>query len=106
MTIEERVAALKSTTDHTEAVKTIGLFLAELEKGTLRAATRDPNGIWKAETWVKEGIRRSRSLGAIPARSRAARMSLRCLSPQRTRKATVLLEARRSRCPRAVPKQK
>jgi len=56
MTIEERVAALKSTTDHTEAVKTIGLFLAELEKGTLRAATRDPNGIWKAETWVKEGI--------------------------------------------------
>ena len=56
MTIEERVAALKSTTDRTEAVKTIGLFLAELEKGNIRAATRDANGIWKAETWVKEGI--------------------------------------------------
>jgi 2,3,4,5-tetrahydropyridine-2-carboxylate N-succinyltransferase len=56
MTIEERVAALKSTTDRTEAVKTIGLFLAELEKGALRAATRDADGIWKAERWVKEGI--------------------------------------------------
>jgi len=56
MTIEERIAALKSTTDRTEAVKTIGLFLAELEKGTIRAATRDADGIWTAETWVKEGI--------------------------------------------------
>jgi 2,3,4,5-tetrahydropyridine-2-carboxylate N-succinyltransferase len=56
MTIEERVAALKSTTDRIEAVKTIGLFLAELEKGTIRAATRDADGIWTAETWVKEGI--------------------------------------------------
>jgi 2,3,4,5-tetrahydropyridine-2-carboxylate N-succinyltransferase len=56
MNIEERVAALKNTTDHTEAVKTIGLFLAELEKGNIRAATRDADGIWKAETWVKEGI--------------------------------------------------
>ena len=56
MTIEERVAALKHTSDRTEAVKTIGLFLAELEKGTVRAATRDANGVWKAEPWVKEGI--------------------------------------------------
>ncbi len=56
MTIEERVAALKNTTDRIEAVKTIGLFLAELEKGTIRAATRDADGIWKAERWVKEGI--------------------------------------------------
>ena len=56
MTIEERIAALKSTTDRTEAVKTIGLFLAELERGSIRAATRDADGIWTAETWVKEGI--------------------------------------------------
>ncbi|HEX6179061.1 MAG TPA: 2,3,4,5-tetrahydropyridine-2,6-dicarboxylate N-succinyltransferase [Thermoanaerobaculia bacterium] len=55
MTIEERVAALK-TADRTEAVKTIGLFLAELEKGTVRAAVRDDLGEWKAQTWVKEGI--------------------------------------------------
>lgn len=56
MTIEERVTALKSTTDHMEAVKTIGLFLAELEKGSIRAAVRDDMGVWKAQAWVKEGI--------------------------------------------------
>ena len=56
MTIEERVTALKTTTDRMEAVKTIGLFLAELEKGTIRAAARDDMGVWKAQAWVKEGI--------------------------------------------------
>jgi 2,3,4,5-tetrahydropyridine-2-carboxylate N-succinyltransferase len=55
-TIEERISALKNTTDRTEAVKAIGLFLAELEKGTIRAAERDPDGVWKPQTWVKEGI--------------------------------------------------
>ena len=56
MLIEERVQALKTTTDRTEAVKTIGLFLAELEKGTIRSATRDDMGQWTASAWVKEGI--------------------------------------------------
>jgi 2,3,4,5-tetrahydropyridine-2-carboxylate N-succinyltransferase len=55
-TIEERVTALKSTADRSEAVKVIGLFLTELEKGTTRAAVRDADGVWHAETWVKEGI--------------------------------------------------
>jgi len=55
-TIEERVHAIKNTTDRMEAVKTIGLFLAELEKGAVRAATRDADGIWQTATWVKEGI--------------------------------------------------
>lgn len=55
LTIEDRVKALP-TADRTESVKTIGLFLAELEKGTIRAAARDEDGIWRAETWVKEGI--------------------------------------------------
>jgi 2,3,4,5-tetrahydropyridine-2,6-dicarboxylate N-succinyltransferase len=55
-TIEERVAALKSTTDRAEAVKVIGLFLSELEKGTVRAAVRDDMGEWKTQPWVKEGI--------------------------------------------------
>jgi 2,3,4,5-tetrahydropyridine-2,6-dicarboxylate N-succinyltransferase len=54
--IEERVAALKNNADRTEAVKTIGLFLSELEKGSVRAATRDEDGIWTANAWVKEGI--------------------------------------------------
>ncbi|HEY0372333.1 MAG TPA: 2,3,4,5-tetrahydropyridine-2,6-dicarboxylate N-succinyltransferase [Thermoanaerobaculia bacterium] len=55
MTIEDRIKAL-GTADRTEAVKAIGLFLAELEKGSIRAATRDADGLWKAEAWVKEGI--------------------------------------------------
>lgn len=55
ITIEDRVKALPSA-DRTEAVKTIGLFLAELEKGAIRAATRDEDGIWHAQAWVKEGI--------------------------------------------------
>jgi len=55
ITIEDRVKAL-GTADRTEAVKTIGLFLAELEKGSIRAATRDADGVWTAEAWVKEGI--------------------------------------------------
>ena len=54
-TIEERVASLK-TADRTEAVKVIGLFLSELEKGTVRAAVRDADGVWLAQGWVKEGI--------------------------------------------------
>jgi 2,3,4,5-tetrahydropyridine-2-carboxylate N-succinyltransferase len=56
MTIEERVAHLRNTTDRMEAVKTIGLFMAELEKGTVRAAIRDDMGVWKAQPWVKDGI--------------------------------------------------
>jgi 2,3,4,5-tetrahydropyridine-2-carboxylate N-succinyltransferase len=56
LTIEERVSTLKKMTDRMEAVKIIGLFLTELEKGTIRAATRDEDGIWHAQMWVKEGI--------------------------------------------------
>ncbi len=55
ITIEDRVRALPNA-DRTEAVKTIGLFLAELEKGSVRAAVRDEDGVWKAQPWVKEGI--------------------------------------------------
>src|SRR5438132_5484064 len=54
--VEVRVRALGASTDRTEAVKTIGLFLAELEKGSIRAATRDADGIWQVAPWVKEGI--------------------------------------------------
>ena len=55
ITIEDRVKSLHNA-DRTEAVKTIGLFLAELEKGTIRAAQRDADGVWTAQAWVKEGI--------------------------------------------------
>ena len=55
-TIEERVAHLKAVTDRTDAIRIIGALLVELEKGTVRAAVRDEDGIWKAQPWVKEGI--------------------------------------------------
>lgn len=55
ITIEDRVRALANA-DRTEATKTIGLFLAELEKGNIRAASRDADGVWTPNTWVKEGI--------------------------------------------------
>ncbi len=53
--IEDRIKAIANA-DRTEAVKTIGLFLAELEKGAIRAAVRDEDGVWRPQTWVKEGI--------------------------------------------------
>lgn len=55
ITIEDRVKGLANA-DRIEAVKTINLFMAELEKGSVRAATRDADGVWAAEAWVKEGI--------------------------------------------------
>jgi 2,3,4,5-tetrahydropyridine-2-carboxylate N-succinyltransferase len=55
-TIQERLAAITPVTDRMETVKTIGLFLAELEKGAIRSALRDEDGVWRAQTWVKEGI--------------------------------------------------
>src|SRR5438477_638792 len=63
--IEVRVRALSATTDRTEAVKTIGLFLAELEKGSIRAATRDADGIWHVAAWVKEGILAAFKFGVL-----------------------------------------
>jgi 2,3,4,5-tetrahydropyridine-2,6-dicarboxylate N-succinyltransferase len=58
LTIEDRVKTLRNLADkdRMEAVKTIGLLLTELEKGTVRAAVRDADGIWTAQAWVKEGI--------------------------------------------------
>ena len=56
LTIEERVKLLTSISDRAEAVRTIGLFLTELEKGTVRAAERGDDGVWRARPWVKEGI--------------------------------------------------
>jgi len=55
-TIEERLAAIGPATERIKAVETIGAFLAELEKGTIRSATRDEDGLWHAQPWVKQGI--------------------------------------------------
>src|SRR6266550_6904556 len=63
--IEERVHTLKSTTERAEAIKTIGLFLAELERGAIRAAVRDADGVWNVQTWVKEGILAAFKFGVL-----------------------------------------
>lgn len=55
ITIEDRMKTLPNA-NRPEAVRVIGLFLAELEKGTVRAAVRDDLGAWRAQSWVKEGI--------------------------------------------------
>jgi 2,3,4,5-tetrahydropyridine-2-carboxylate N-succinyltransferase len=64
-TIEERVQSLATTTDRMQAVKVIGLFLTELEKGSVRAATRDADGIWTVQPWVKEGILAAFKFGVL-----------------------------------------
>jgi 2,3,4,5-tetrahydropyridine-2,6-dicarboxylate N-succinyltransferase len=64
-TIEQKVAALATSKDRMEALRTIGLFLTELEKGTVRAAVRDDMGVWKTQPWVKEGILEAIKIGVI-----------------------------------------
>jgi 2,3,4,5-tetrahydropyridine-2-carboxylate N-succinyltransferase len=56
ITIEERLAAIGPKIDRMEAVRTINLFLTELESGAVRAAVRDEDGIWHTQAWVKQGI--------------------------------------------------
>lgn len=63
--LENRVAALASMKDRAEAVRVIGLFLTELEKGTVRSAEKNPDGVWVAQRWVKEGILSAFRLGVL-----------------------------------------
>jgi 2,3,4,5-tetrahydropyridine-2-carboxylate N-succinyltransferase len=63
--IQERLAAITSATDRMAAVKTIGEFLTELEHGTIRSATRDEDGVWHAQPWVKQGILTAFRIGVI-----------------------------------------
>lgn len=64
-TIEERLAAINEQTSHVEAVRTISLFLTELERGTVRAAVRNDMGEWEAQTWVKQAILLAFRLGVL-----------------------------------------
>ena len=64
-TVEERLAALTPNTDRTESLKVVGLFLTELEKGTVRAAMRDADGVWAAQPWVKQGILTAFRIGTV-----------------------------------------
>jgi len=64
-TIQDRLAAITPATDRWQAVKTIGDFLGELEKGAIRSATRDDAGVWHAQPWVKQGILTAFRLGVV-----------------------------------------
>ncbi|HVT45892.1 MAG TPA: 2,3,4,5-tetrahydropyridine-2,6-dicarboxylate N-succinyltransferase [Thermoanaerobaculia bacterium] len=63
-TIEQRLTGLDSLSNRQDVLRIIGLFLTELEKGTIRAAMRDENGIWRAQAWVKEGVLAAFRLGS------------------------------------------
>jgi 2,3,4,5-tetrahydropyridine-2-carboxylate N-succinyltransferase len=63
--IQERLAAITPATERWQAVKTIGDFLGELENGAIRSATRDEDGIWHAQPWVKQGILTAFRIGVI-----------------------------------------
>lgn len=54
--IEKRVEVLDTTHDRAEAVRVLNLFFTELEKGTVRAASRDDMGVWHVNDWVKKSI--------------------------------------------------
>ena len=70
LSVEERLSTLTPNTERAEAIKTIGLFLTELEKGTVRAAVRDADGIWSAQAWVKQGKPASGRIEEIPVEAR------------------------------------
>ena len=64
-TLEERVAALKSESDRGAALSVIAELLAALERGEVRAASRDGSGAWRPNRWVKEGILAAFRFGAL-----------------------------------------
>lgn len=64
-TLEQRVAGIDSLKDRAEAVRIIGLFLTELEKGGIRSAVRDEVGTWTVQSWVKQGILSAFRVGVL-----------------------------------------
>lgn len=54
--IEHRLEGIDTLPNRMEIVKVIGLFLAELEHGNVRAAIRLDSGQWVPQIWVKQGI--------------------------------------------------
>ena len=77
LSVEARVRALSGTTDRMEAIKTIGLFLAGLEHGSVRAATRDADGIWSVAPWCCKIICTNDRPKPMPALKPAYRALLR-----------------------------
>lgn len=64
-TVEHKISSLQTIHDRAEQVRIIGHFLTDLEKGTIRSAVRDEDGIWHAQAWVKEGILAAFRVGVL-----------------------------------------
>lgn len=63
--IRAKIESIDQTNDRNDQVRTLGLFLSELEKGTIRSAWRDEDGIWNAVPWVKQGILAAFRIGVL-----------------------------------------
>lgn len=61
----ERYAAGVPAGEEASARDTFLLLRRELEAGRVRAATRLPTGVWRANAWVKRGILLGFRLGAV-----------------------------------------
>jgi len=61
----ERYAAGVPAGAESEARQAFGDLKLALQAGTVRAATRGPDGTWQANTWVKSGILLGFRLGAV-----------------------------------------
>ena len=62
---QQKLETLDKIHDRMEQIRILGQFLAELEKGAVRAAVRDEDGTWVAQPWVKEGILAAFRIGVI-----------------------------------------
>jgi 2,3,4,5-tetrahydropyridine-2-carboxylate N-succinyltransferase len=51
--------------DRPAAVALLDRFLAALERGEIRSATRDGSGRWAAQAWVKQGILEAFRIGVL-----------------------------------------
>jgi 2,3,4,5-tetrahydropyridine-2-carboxylate N-succinyltransferase len=54
--IQELLSALTADSPRSQVVRIINDFLSALEAGAVRAAVRDDAGVWRTQTWVKQGI--------------------------------------------------
>jgi 2,3,4,5-tetrahydropyridine-2-carboxylate N-succinyltransferase len=62
---QQKLESLDKIHDRMEQVRILGHFLADLEKGIIRAAERGDDGVWVAHAWVKEGILTAFRIGII-----------------------------------------
>jgi 2,3,4,5-tetrahydropyridine-2-carboxylate N-succinyltransferase len=57
MSLQEKIESLSQTSDFDEADRdAFEEFKAALRSGTIRSAERHPDGNWRANSWVKQGI--------------------------------------------------